>query len=140
MRAEAAHSVTLQSSFATTADVPAREKFDYWHAVVCRNLVDLDYRLVGKSPFEATFSGARLDTLNLSRIQASPHRAARSSAGIARSESESLVFNFVLAGSLLSEQDGRRARLGVGDGAFCDARRPYTLQSEEPFTIACLLS
>ena len=138
MHAETAKIVSQQPCFATTAGVATHEKFDYWHDVVCRNLVDLDYKLVGKGPFDASFSGARLDKLNLNRIEASPHQAARSSAGIARSDSESLVFNFVLAGSLISEQDGRQTALKVGDGAFCDARRPYRLQSPEPFKIACL--
>jgi AraC family transcriptional regulator, positive regulator of tynA and feaB len=138
MRVEALKRGTARPSFATTEGVPSREKFDYWHDVVCRNLVDLDYRLIGKGPFEATYTGSRLDALNMSRIQASPHQASRSSAGIARNDSESLVFNFVLAGALTSEQDGRRTRLKVGEGAFCDARRPYRLESDEPFTIACL--
>ncbi len=138
MRAEAANSVAVEPCFATTAGIPVREKFDFWHDIVTRNLVDLEYELIGKQPFDATFAGCRLDTLNMSRIEASPHRAARSSAGITRSDSESLVFNFVLSGSLQSEQDERRTRLSVGDGAFCDARRPYRLQSDQPFVIASL--
>lgn len=138
MHAEAANSVAAEPCFATTAGVPVREKFDFWHEVVTRNLVDLEYELIGRQPFDATFAGCRLGMLNLSRIEASPHRAARSSIGIARSDTESLVFNFVLSGSLQSEQDGRRTWLKVGDGAFCDARRPYVLQRDEPFTIASL--
>jgi AraC-like DNA-binding protein len=138
MHVDAARPITAQPCFATTEGIPSREKFDFWHDVVCRNLVDLDYQLVGKGTFDATFSGARLGTLNLSRIDASAHVASRSRTGIARNESESLVFNFVLSGWLMSEQDGRATRLDVGEGAFCDARRPYRLQSDAPFAIACL--
>lgn len=130
--------VAAQPCFATTAGIPSREKFDFWHDVVCRNLVDLDYTLVGKAPFEATFTGNRIAHLNLSRIDASAHVAERNPTGIARTDSESLVFNFVLSGWLMSEQDGRATRLDVGEGAFCDARRPYRLHSDAPYTIACL--
>jgi AraC family transcriptional activator of tynA and feaB len=138
MRGDLAPPTATRSCFATTAGIPSREKFDYWHDVVCRNLVDLEYGLIGRNTFEATFSGVRLAHLNLSRIDASAHTASRSSVGIARNESESLVFNFVLSGWLTSEQDGRATRLGVGEGAFSDARRPYRLHSDQPFTIACL--
>lgn len=130
--------VAAQPCFATTAGIPSREKFDFWHDVVCRNLVDLDYTLRGKAPFEATFTGNRIAHLNLSRIDASAHVAERNPTGIARTDSESLVFNFVLSGWLMSEQDGRATRLNVGEGAFCDARRPYRLHSDAPYTIACL--
>lgn len=135
MRMEAPPAVRAPC-FATTAGIPTREKFNFWRDVVCRNLVDLDYTLLGKAPFDATFTGSRVAHLNLSRIDASQHIASRSSTSIARSDSESLVFNFVLSGSLMSEQDGRTARLDVGDGAFCDAQRPYRLHSDAPYAIA----
>jgi|GEM_PF-1881701 len=124
--------------FATTADIPAREKFAYWHDVVCRNLVDLEYRLVGDRGFDASFHSTPVSDLHLCRIQASPHCAERSSTGISRSTNATLVFNFVLTGSLIAEQDGRVARLGVGDGTLCDADRPYRLHSNEAFGIACI--
>jgi AraC-like DNA-binding protein len=123
---------------AATTSVPPREKFDYWHDVVCRNLVDLDYGLIGDGPFEATFSGVMLGALNVSRVEASPHSASRSLDGIARTGSETLVIIFVLAGHLIAEQDGRIARLAVGEGTVCDAERPYLLHSDQPFEIACL--
>ena len=36
---------------ASTAGIAAPEKFDFWHDVVSRNLVDLDYSLVDRTPF-----------------------------------------------------------------------------------------
>jgi AraC family transcriptional activator of tynA and feaB len=127
-----------QPFFATTANMPARERFAYWHDVVCRNLVDLEYRLVDDRHFDAAFHGTPVGDLHLCRIQASPHWAERSSVGISRSTSATFVFNFVLGGSLIAEQDGRVAQLGVGDGTLCDADRPYRLHSEESFDLACI--
>jgi len=129
---------SMQPCVASTAGVPPRERFDYWHDVVGRNLVDLDYRLIGEGQFDATISATPMSALQLCRIQASPHSATRSSAGISRAESESIVFNFVLSGSLVAEQDGRVARLKVGDGALCDADRPYRLHSAEAYELASI--
>jgi AraC family transcriptional activator of tynA and feaB len=123
---------------ATTNGLAPREKFDYWHDVVCRNLVDLDYRIVDDTPFDASFAGVRLESLNVSRIEASPHVATRNFAGISRADSGSLVFNFVLSGRMSAEQDGRSAVLGAGDGVVCDTERPYELRFDQPFKIACV--
>jgi AraC-like DNA-binding protein len=57
--------------------------------------------------------------------------------GLSRSQ-DLLVFNFVLSGALVAEQDGRSTLLSTGEGAFCDARRPYRLGSDQEFTVACL--
>jgi AraC family transcriptional activator of tynA and feaB len=128
----------MQPFFATTAHIPVRERFAYWHEVVCRNLVDLEYKLVGDRHFDAAFHGTPVNDLHLCRIQASPHWAERSSTGISRCTNGTLVFNFVLSGSLIAEQDGRVAQLRVGDGTLCDADRPYRLHSEENFDLACI--
>jgi AraC family transcriptional activator of tynA and feaB len=138
MLVEMTGAASMQPCFASTAGVRPRERFDYWHDVVCRNLVDLEYQLIGEGQFDATFHATPMSALQLCRIQASPHSATRSGAGISRTGSESVVFNFVLSGSLIAEQDGRVARLKVGDGALCDADRPYKLHQDQPFEIACI--
>ena len=138
MLVETTGAAAMQPFFASTANVAPRERYDYWHDVVCRNLVDLDYRLIGEGPFDAAFHHTPVSDLHLCRVQASPHCAQRSTAGIVRSASATLVFNFVLSGSLIAEQDGRVARLGAGDGTLCDADRPYRLHSAEAFDIACI--
>ena len=138
MLVETTGAAAMQPFFASTANVPPRERFDYWHEVVCRNLVDLDYRLIGQGQFDAAFHRTPVNDLHLCRVQASPHCAERSTAGITRSASAALVFNFVLSGSLVAEQDGRVAHLKVGDGTLCDADRPYRLNSPEAFELACI--
>ena len=49
-----------------------------------------------------------------------------------------MVFNFVLSGRMIAEQDGRTATIGVGEGVVCDARRAYSLHFDHPFEIACV--
>jgi len=123
-------------SFATTVGIAPSEKFDYWHDVVRRNLVDLDYELVGAAPFEATFSGVELAGLSVSHIQATAHNAVRTKDSISRVDNNSLVFNFVLSGRFSAVQDGRSTMLRAGEASVCDASRPYSLHFNEPFEIA----
>jgi len=120
---------------ASTAGLTPRDKFGFWQEVVRKALVDLECRPDGKSPFEASVSGTRLSALSVACIEASPHRVARLPAGISRSGDESLIFNFILSGSALAEQDGRSVLLKPGDGAVCDAQRPYNLRFDDAFKL-----
>lgn len=133
--------VSIESSgqlpcLATTAGVSAREKFVYWHDAVARNLLDLDFGLVDETPFEATFSGATVDALSISLVKASAHKVSRTEATILRNGSDHILLNFVLAGRLVAEQDGRTATINVGEAVACDARRAYSLQFDGPIEMA----
>ena len=77
MLLEATKVASMQPCFASTASLPPRERFDYWHDVVSRNLVDLDYRLVGEAQFDASFHSTPINGLDLCRIKALPHVAQR---------------------------------------------------------------
>jgi AraC family transcriptional activator of tynA and feaB len=120
---------------ASTAEVTARERFGYWHDIIARNLLDLDFGLVDETPFEATFGCASIDTITLSTVNASAHRVSRSEASIARSGSDHIILNFVLSGRMITEQDGRTAVVGAGDAVACDARRFYSLQFDGPIEL-----
>jgi AraC family transcriptional regulator, positive regulator of tynA and feaB len=120
---------------ATTAGVSAREKFVYWHDAIARNLLDLDFGLVDETPFEATFSAASVDALSISTVKASAHKVSRTKASIARSASDHILLNFVLAGRLVAEQDGRIAIIKVGEAVACDARRTYSLRFDGPIEL-----
>ena len=131
-------SIASNSQFpyvASTVGMSARERVGYWHDAIARNLLDLDFGLVDETPFEATFSCANIDTLNLSRVNASAHKVSRSEASIARSGSDHIILNFVLAGSLVAEQDGRTTVVGAGEAVACDTRRPYSLRIDRPIEL-----
>jgi len=122
---------------ASTVGLSGKEKFDFWHDVVCRNVVDLDCQSARGVPFEASIDGVRLGDLNLWRIDSSAHSVTRNPSSIARASSESVVLNFVVEGRLEVEQDGGAVSLDAGDGALCDGDRPYTLQLKDNVQIAC---
>jgi len=126
---------TSTSISASTAGLNQHDKFGYWQDVVRRTVVELECRPVVGPAFEACVTGTRLQDLSVARIEASAHRVARLPAGIARSGDESLIFNFMLSGVALAEQDGRSVVLRPGDGAVCDAQRPYALRFDDAFRV-----
>lgn len=133
------HSVTAirpsQPICATTAGLPDHERFGFWQDVVCRAVVELECQPHGNADFMASVEGARLSALSVAQIQGSPHRVSRGTSGIARSQDASLIFNFMLSGVALVEQDGRSIVLTPGDGSVCDAQRPYRLRFDEAFKL-----
>src|SRR5712664_2534237 len=68
-------------------------------------------------------------------VESKLHLAARSNTGISRSTNATLVFNLVLSGASIAEQDGRVTPLRVGSGAPCDADRPDRLHPDGAFEI-----
>jgi len=127
--------VTSTSILASTAGLHQHDKFGYWQDVVCRALVDLECRPMSGMAFEASVEGSRLEGLSVARIEASAHRVERQPSAIARASEESLIFNFVLSGVAMAQQDGRSVVLRAGDGAVCDAQRPYSLRFDDTFKI-----
>lgn len=117
---------------ARTDDLPERDKFSYWNEVICRTVIDLDCRPVKQPHFEASISGFDAAGLGVYHIHTQPHLVYRDAAGISRLDSDALVINFVTAGSLYAEQDGRAVTLRPGDGAISDAARPYFLRFDDP--------
>jgi AraC-like DNA-binding protein len=117
---------------ARTDDLPAKHKFSYWNEVICRTVVDLDCRPIAQPHFEASISGFDAPGLGVYHIHTQPHLVYREAAEISRLDSDALVINFVTAGSLYSEQDGRAVLLQAGDGAISDAARPYFLRFDDP--------
>lgn len=123
------------SILASTAGLDQHDKFGYWQDVVCRALVDLECRPVSGTAFEASVEGSRLEGLSVARIDASAHRVDRHPSAISRASEESLIFNFVLSGVAMAQQDGRSVVLKAGDAAVCDAQRPYSLRFDDTFQI-----
>lgn len=123
---------------ASTAGMRERDKFDYWHGVVCKAVVDLDPQPVGRTRFDASLNTIVMNNMAVSRIRASAHRVSRLPSAISGSSAETLVFNFVVRGQALVEQDGRSVLLRVGDGAVCDAQRTYELRFDEDIDIASI--
>lgn len=120
---------------ATTSAVCERERLDYWRDVVCKTVVDLDPQPLSDVRFNASLNSVIWDGMSVSRICASAHRVSRLRSATARSGAEVLIFNFVVRGEALVEQDGRTVHLRPGDGAVCDAVRDYKIYFDESFDV-----
>lgn len=117
---------------ASTRDLPAADKFSYWNDVICRTVVDLDCRPLAQPDFEASIGGFETPGLGVYDIHTRPHLVYREAAELARLDNDALVINYVTAGTLYSQQDGRSVFLKPGDAAISDAARPYFLRFDDP--------
>lgn len=122
----------LRQVSATTHALPERDKFSFWNEVICRTVVDLDCRPIEQPHFEASIVGFDAPGLGVYDIHTRAHLVYRDKAEIARLDNDALVINYVTAGSLHCEQDGRAVELQPGDGAVSDASRPYFLRFDQP--------
>lgn len=117
---------------AGTNHLPERDKFNYWNEVICRTVVDLDCRPITQPHFEASISGFDAPGLGVYDIHTQAHLVYRDKLEISRLDSDALIINYVTAGKLHAEQDGRSIDLLPGDGAVSDAARPYFLGFDAP--------
>ncbi len=112
----------------STADVQPRDRLDYWREVACRAFVDLECHARRSATFSANIRSGSFAGLGLSVVQSDACEVHRTRQGIARSGEDALLLSVQLEGSSALEQDGREARLGPGDFALYDTRRPYRLK------------
>ena len=104
---------------ATTSAVGERDRLDYWREVVGKTVVDLDPQPLRGVCFDASLNSVIHEGMSISRIRASAHRVLRPRSGVTHSGDDTLVFNFIVKGEALIEQDGRKVHLRPGDGAVC---------------------
>ena len=122
-------------SIAVTTDaVTARERFDFWHEVICTAFVRLEAEtLPSDNPFRAEIARSDLGPLILSRVHAEPHAVQRSTRLINDEPRDEVLVSVQIRGNAVIQQDDRQAVLGPGDFAMYDATRPYDLIMREQF-------
>ncbi len=118
----------------TTDSVEARERFDFWHEVICTAFVRLEAEtLPSEKPFRAEIARSDLGPLTLSRVRAQPHAVRRSTGLINEEPRDEVLVSVQLKGNAVIQQDDRQAVLDPGDFAMYDATRPYDLIMREQF-------
>src|ERR1700731_559940 len=108
----------------STEDVHPRDRFDYWHSVVCKNLVEHASNPVCRQTFEANIETGMLADISLFLFENSPMDAIRSAQHVARAGDDELFLCRQISGTLALEQDGRQASLEAGGFALLDPRLP----------------
>ncbi|MFY0565923.1 helix-turn-helix domain-containing protein [Archangium lansingense] len=120
-------------SLLTTARVPPREQFDFWHEVVCRQFVPLDTRREESGPFQGCLDATQVGGLVVTDITADPQQVVRSRQSIASSDPDLIMACLHLEGMGAVEQDERLAWLSPGDLVMFDSTRPYRLLFDSRF-------
>lgn len=115
---------------ASTEPLRAHERFDFWHNLCRRSVVDVECEPVAGEDFHACAKGIAFERLSLVRMDMSAHRAIRRPDKANDSDADGVLFAFVTAGELELEQDGRSVRIGAGDGTCCVVARPFVARYE----------
>ena len=116
------------STTVSTDSVAPRERFDFWHEVICTAFVRLEAEtLPSDSPFQAEIASSDLGPLTLSRVRAEAHAVQRSARLISQEPRDEVLVSVQLHGNSVVQQDDRQAALAPGDFAMYDATRPYDL-------------
>src|SRR4029453_1436532 len=104
----------------TTRDVHPRDRFDYWHSVACKEIVEHESSPVCRASFEAEIEVGSLGGLDLIAFQNSPLTVQHGQAHISRKTSEQLFICRETSGILNMEQDGRQITLHPGGMTLLD--------------------
>lgn len=113
--------------FMTTFDIEKKEKLNYWRSITEKRILPLDFSISKDEIFEGALSSAQLGPVILSLISASPHIVRRHVSMPVLDNSDVLVFNFVLSGSMIAIQDGNETLVDAGHATLVNASRSYCL-------------
>ncbi|GAA1563870.1 helix-turn-helix domain-containing protein [Dactylosporangium maewongense] len=123
----------------STDGVDTRDRFDFWHDMICRLYVQLGaLPLARAGRFGGQISGFATGSVQLTRVTAAPHLAIRTPAEISRANGHYFLVSLMLDGTCQLVQDDRNALLKPGDFALYETNRPYSLRFEEPFGMLVL--
>lgn len=110
----------------STADVPRRDRFDYWHSVACQNVIHHDSKPRCRPEFHAELRSSALADLGLVEFSNAAMAVVHSAAQAANGDSDEILICRQAAGRLVLEQEGRDALLDPGDMTLLDPCLPYT--------------
>lgn len=114
-------------TLADTSDHPARDQAEYWRHLITSAFGPFHVQPRVPGGFAARLTGRTLGPIEAGDVHAPAHTVRRSARQIARDTRECYKLGLVLAGSCVLSQNGRRARVGVGDVVFYDLTRPVEI-------------
>jgi AraC-like DNA-binding protein len=123
----------------STADMPERERFDFWRQSVSEIFVPLAASREDDGAFRAELRGERLGGLRLYQVDADSHIVRRTPRLIAGTQGEFFKLGLQRRGGSVLVQDGREAQLRPGDFAIYDTTRPYTFAFDAPHELLILI-
>ncbi len=115
----------MQKLFSTQALHP-RDRFDFWHEFACKNIVGHDSHPQSRRSFHAEFERGSLAEISILSLQTSPMEFFGTKRHVARAETDELLFNRPIEGTISFEKNGREVVLEAGDMTLIDPLLPYT--------------
>jgi AraC family transcriptional regulator, positive regulator of tynA and feaB len=109
----------------STNGVHPRDRFDFWHEVACKQLVEHSSVAQSRQNFEAKIATGTLGNFELILFENSAMDVTRSANNLAHAGDDDLFFCRQVAGSVSVEQDGCRALLNAADLMLLDPLLPY---------------
>lgn len=122
----------------STKLVHPRDKFDFWHSVACKNIVDHDSRPANRLSFEAEINTGSFGRFELILFHNSSMRVSHTTRHVSHTRSDHLFVCRQTSGSILLEQDTREILLEAGDVTLLDPLRPYDGRFSESSTTLVL--
>jgi AraC family transcriptional regulator, positive regulator of tynA and feaB len=110
----------------STKQLHPRDRFDCWHEVACKTIVNHESRPHSRLCFQAEIKAGALAQSALVLCENSPLEIVHSLDHVAGAESDDLFFCRQMSGSLILSQGSRDARLMAGDMTLIDPMLPYT--------------
>jgi AraC-like DNA-binding protein len=110
----------------STQRIHRRDKFDCWHSVACKQIVDHDSRPEARLSFNAEIELGTLGDLELILFNNSPIQVSHTAAHVSRVKSDHLFVCRQMSGSALLEQETREIALDAGSVMLLDPLLPYS--------------
>lgn len=109
----------------TTDLVHQRDRFDYWHEVACRDIVEHDSRPDCRGTFRAELRASSVGSLGLVGFQNSGMTVDHTTRHLSRANHDEIFVCRQFRQRLALEQNGRQVVLEPGDIALIDPSLPY---------------
>jgi AraC family transcriptional regulator, positive regulator of tynA and feaB len=116
----------------STDQLHPRDRFDYWHSVACKELVDHSARAENPLSFHAEIETGTLGNLELVLVKNSPISVTHTATHIAHAKSDHLLLRRLVSGGALVQQDMREVTLRTGDMTLVDPLLPYEINFLAP--------
>ena len=115
-----------------TSRVCAKDRFGYWHDVVCGKFVPATSLDKSREDFNAHLTTRSLGALEISRMKAPPHFWSRERKHIRADDHNEFLLSILVRGTGYLQQAGRSVDQRPGDIVLYDTSRPfcYDLDSE----------
>src|ERR1700739_2183114 len=121
----------------STRTIEADRPFGSWAEDLAAAFVRLEPRKIAEQPFQGTITRTDVNSIKVSRVEATKHTVLRLRSHIARSMSDVYFVNLQLDGVGYYTQRGHEQICGPGDLAIVDTTEPFEIANCRNFSLFC---